>query len=67
MTYDRGSTTKPGQIQQGSGTTPTCFDDFAGNQFVAGATENSLIAVHDSIIVENNYGNATPKSTLSAP
>ena len=29
-----------------------------------GDTENSLIAVNDSIIVENNYGNATPASTL---
>jgi hypothetical protein len=33
--YDRGTRTKPGQNQQGSGTTPTVFDDFAGNQFVA--------------------------------
>jgi hypothetical protein len=33
--YDRGTQTKPGQNQQGSGTTPTVFDDFAGNQFVA--------------------------------
>jgi hypothetical protein len=101
MPYDRGTTTKPGQIQQGSGTTPTVFDDFAGNQFVAiadnaddymhvnvynratgalvaqqevftnlpkgmGDTENSLIAVNDSIIVENNYGNATPASTLGS-
>jgi hypothetical protein len=99
--YDRGSTMKPGQIQIGSGTTPTCFDDSAGNQFVAiadnandymhvnvynratgalvaqqevftnlpkgmGDTENSLIAVNDSIIVENNYGNATPASTLGS-
>jgi hypothetical protein len=27
-------------------------------------TENSLIAVNDSILVENNYGNSTPASTL---
>ncbi len=33
--YDRGVREKPGQNQQGSGTTPTLFDDFAGNQFVA--------------------------------
>ena len=33
--YDRGVRTKPGQNQQGSGTTPTVFNDFDGNQFVA--------------------------------
>src|SRR5262249_37272192 len=31
--YDRGRRVKPGQVQQGSGTTPTVFDDFAGNHF----------------------------------
>ena len=96
--YDRGSREKPGQNQQGSGTTPTLFNDFAGNKFVAiadnadpvmhvnvynrqtgalvaqqevfsafkrrNACENSLIAVNHSIIVENNYGNSTPLSTL---
>ncbi len=96
--YDRGRRVKPGQVQQGSGTTPTVFDDLAGNQFVAIAdnadpyfhvnvynrqtgalvaqqrvflnrpflsdTENSLIAVNDSILVENNYGNRSPVSTL---
>jgi hypothetical protein len=96
--YDRGTLTKPGQNQQGSGTTPTVFDDFAGNQFVAitdnddplmhvnvynrrtgalvaqqavfsafpntSCCENSLIAVNHSIIVENNYGNATVLSTF---
>jgi hypothetical protein len=100
-TYDRGTGMKPGQVQIGSGTTPTCFDDFAGNQFVTiadnadefmdvnvynratgalvaqqevftnlpkgqGDTENSLIAVNDSIMVENNYGNSTPASTLGS-
>jgi hypothetical protein len=30
----------------------------------ASATENSLIAVGNTLIVENNYGNATLKSTL---
>ena len=88
---------KPGQDQQGSGTTPTVFDDFAGNHFVAiadnadpyihvnvynrktgrlvarrpcsatplaGNTENSLIAVNHSILVENNYGNRNRASTL---
>ena len=34
-TYDRGVRTKPGQNQQGSGTTPTVFNDFDGQQFVA--------------------------------
>jgi hypothetical protein len=96
--YDRGVREKPGQNQQGSGTTPTLFNDFAGNRFVAiadnadpfmhvnvynrqtgalvaqqavfsafrerNACENSLIAVNHSIIVENNYGNSTPLSTL---
>ncbi len=34
--YTCGTSTKPkpGQNQIGSGTTPTCFDDFAGNRFV---------------------------------
>lgn len=96
--YNRGTRVKPGQNQQGSGTTPTLFNDFAGNQFVAiadnadpymdvnvynrqtgalvaqqqvfkgffrlNACENSLIAVNHSIIIENNYGNSTPLSTL---
>jgi hypothetical protein len=96
-TYDRGSQVKPGQNQQGSGTTPTVFNDFVGRQFVAiadnadpymhvnvydrqtgklvaqqavfsafpglNACENSLIAVNHSIIVENNYGNASVLST----
>jgi hypothetical protein len=96
--YDRGVRTKPGQNQQGSGTTPTLFTDFAGNEFVAiadnadpflhvdvyrrqtgdlvaqeavfqdqpfhNSCENSLVAVNDSIIVENNYGNSSPFSTF---
>jgi hypothetical protein len=96
--YDRGVWQKPGQNQQGSGTTPTVFDDFAGNQFVAiadnadpymhvnvynrqtgqlvaqqavftnlpyrGDTENSLIAVNHSILVENNFGNKSVLSTI---
>jgi hypothetical protein len=96
-TYDRGTRTKPGQNQQGSGTTPTCFDDFAGNEFITitdnadpymhvnvynrqtgalvaqqavflnlpyrGDTENSLIAVNHSVLVENNYGNVNLRST----
>jgi hypothetical protein len=35
MAYGRGVRMKPGQNQQGSGTTPTLFNDFVGNQFVA--------------------------------
>jgi hypothetical protein len=96
--YDRGKRMKPGQNQQGSGTTPTLFNDFARNQFVTiadnadpfmhvnvynrqtgalvaqqavfsafplrNSCENSLIAVRHSIIVENNYGNASPVSTF---
>jgi hypothetical protein len=96
--YDRGTRVKPGQNQQGSGTTPTCFDDFAGNQLVTiadnadpflhinvynrqtgalvaqqavfntlpnlNSTENSLIAVNHSVLVENNYGNVDVTSTL---
>jgi hypothetical protein len=32
--YDRGTRLKSGQVFQGSGTTPTAFNDFDGNQFV---------------------------------
>jgi hypothetical protein len=38
--YERGTIIKPGQNQIGSGTTPTCFDDFQGNRFVA-ITDNA--------------------------
>ena len=96
--YDRGTRVKPGQVSQGSGTTPTCFDDANGNKFVAitdnadpfmhvnvynrttgqlvasqavfqtrpgeNGTENSLIAVNNSLIVENNYGNLNVGSTV---
>jgi ligand-binding sensor domain-containing protein len=98
--YDSGTRTKLGQNQRGCGTTPTCFDDFNGKQFVAIANnadplmevcvynrqsgaqvakqavfsefpyisscENSLIAVNHSIIVENNYNNASDQSTFGA-
>lgn len=87
--YDRGTEIKPGQVSQGSGTTPTIM----GEQYVVitdnaepqmnvlvyqraveiggderlvcaipvfpegrSATENSIIATNQSIIVENNYG-----------
>ena len=94
--YDRGTPPpKPGQIQVGSGTTPTLMGtDFVtiadnanpidvlvyrraaqvqGSRLVckvpvfeenASATENSLIATNQSIIVENNYGYTGPQATL---
>jgi hypothetical protein len=90
--YDRGSRQKPGQLAQGSGTTPTlvgadlvAITDNADPRmhvlvyrrssglpvcgapvFAAGAsdTENSLVAVGDSLFVENNYGYQGPTSTL---
>lgn len=82
--YDRGSRRKPGQLSQGSGTTPTLMSggrvaitdnaDPRMNVLVyqrdsgrpicgvpvfqadASATENSLIAVGDSLLAENNFG-----------
>jgi hypothetical protein len=96
QTYDRGSVQKPGQVSQGSGTTPTliagkyvAITDNADPQmhvlvyrrraragqppaevcaepvFAAGTsdTENSLIAVGRSLIVENNYGYSNPSAT----
>lgn len=90
--YDRGSRRKPGQLTQGSGTTPTLiggervaitdnadprmnvlvFERGEGQPVCsapvfapgAGATENSLVAVGNSLLVENNYGYTGPGSTL---
>jgi hypothetical protein len=97
--YDRGTRTKPGQLSQGSGTSPTLLGDrwiavtdnaeprmnvlvydrragpdgFAGERLHcsvpvfaegASATENSLVAAGNSVIVENNYGYDTPLATL---
>jgi hypothetical protein len=90
--YDRGSMQKPGQLAQGSGTTPAlvgrdyvAITDNADPRmdvvvyrhsdgafvcsapvFTAGAsdTENSMIAVGNALIVENNYGYQGPESTL---
>ena len=94
--YDRGMPPpKPGQVQVGSGTTPTLMGtDFVtiadnanpidvlvyrraaqvqGSRLVckvpvfekdASATENSLIATNQSIIVENNYGYSGPEATI---
>ncbi len=95
--YDRGSRQKPGQLSQGSGTTPTligrdlvaitdnadprmqvvayrrtaaplrerevCRVPVFGKE--AGATENSLVAVGRSVIVENNYGYQNPGTTTA--
>jgi hypothetical protein len=93
--YDRGTTTKPGQLSQGSGTSPTLI----GKRWIAiadnaepradvivydrrkgvtdrlhcqvpvladgrSATENSLVAAGNSLIIENNYGYAGVQSTL---
>jgi hypothetical protein len=84
--YDNIGTTKPGQTQSGSGTTPTlmarrlvAITDNADPMDVvvytrsgrrvcrapvftkgAGSTDQSLIAVGRSLIVENNYGYSSP-------
>ena len=90
--YDRGTQRKPGQLSQGSGTTPTllangtvaitdnaeprmqvlfldaatgarrCAAPVFGED--ASATENSLVAVGDDVIVENNQGYSGPWSTM---
>jgi hypothetical protein len=93
--YDRGTRVKPGQVSQGSGTTPTLL----GDRYVAitdnadprmhvlvfrrdasgpgptpacrkavfaegeSATDNSLIGVGRSLVVENNYGYSGPAAT----
>ena len=94
--YDRGSPPpKPGQVQVGSGTTPTLMGtDFVtiadnanpidvlvyrraaqvqGSRLVcrvpvfekdASATENSLIATNQSIIIENNFGYSGLEATI---
>ena len=90
--YDRGSGRKPGQLTQGSGTTPTILpggvvaitDNADPRMHVvflrtedgsevcraavfdegASATENSLVAVGDGVVVENNHGYTAPWRTL---
>ena len=95
QTYDRGTRQKPGQLAQGTGTTPTLVGtDYvaitdnadprmnvlvyqrsaaSGGALVCGApvfaagasdTENSLVAVGNSLFVENNYGYTGPTATL---
>jgi hypothetical protein len=94
-TYDRGTRLKPGNLSQGSGTTPTllgerwvAINDNADPQTQvlvydrrkgvadrlhctvpvlasgAGTTDNSLVAVGSSFIIENNYGYNGPTSTI---
>jgi hypothetical protein len=95
--YDRGSAEKPGQLSQGSGTTPTLVGDnlvvitdnaeprmnvlsyrrgaekrdrrMVCRQPVFGkgtsATENSIVAVGRSVIVENNFGYTGPATTIN--
>ena len=90
--YDRGSEQKPGQLSQGSGTTPTLLPNDliaitdnadprmnvvflrrdTGEEVCtapvfeddASATDNSLVAVGDGVIVENNHGYTSPLSTF---
>lgn len=92
QTYDRGTGTKPGQLSQGSGTTPTLLGDDlvaitdnaeprmrvlvyrrSSGEFVCGqevlqpgasATENTLVAAGNSVIVENNSGYTGPQATM---
>lgn len=95
--YDRGTAEKPGQLSQGSGTTPTLVGDdlvvITDNAeprmnvlsylrsadprdrrlvcrapvFRKGesATENSIVAVGRSVLVENNYGYTSPATTMN--
>jgi hypothetical protein len=95
--YNRGTRVKPGQVSQGSGTTPTLLGagyvaitdnadprmhvlvfrrDVSGPGptpvcrkavFAKGksATDNSLIGVGRSLVVENNYGYSGPAATSS--
>jgi hypothetical protein len=94
--YPNIGTTKPGQTQAGSGTTPTLIGDRyvtitdnadpmavmvldrrpnpGGPRLVcrqpvfskgASATDQSLIASREAIIVENNYGYTGPSSTTN--
>lgn len=95
--YDRGTAEKPGQLSQGSGTTPTLVGDdlvvITDNAeprmnvlsfkrsaaardrrlvcrtpvFRKGesATENSIVAVRRSVLVENNYGYTSPATTMN--
>ena len=93
--YDRGTRLKPGNLSQGSGTTPTLLGDrwvaindnadpqtnvlvYDRREGVtdrlhctqpvlpanAGTTDNSLVAVGNSFIIENNYGYKGPTSTV---
>jgi hypothetical protein len=89
--YERGERQKPGQVNFGSGTTPTVlgerhvaitdnadprmnvlvFDRRSGEPVCSepvfapkkSATDNSLIGIGGSLVVENNYGYAGPGAT----
>jgi hypothetical protein len=94
-TYDRGTRLKPGNLSQGSGTTPTLLgerwvainDNADPNTNIlvfdrrkaaadrlhctqpvladnAGTTDNSLVAVGNSFIIENNFGYGGPTTTI---
>jgi len=76
--YNRGKRIKPGQNQQGSGTTPTCFNDFDGNQFVTiadnadpymhvlifGRNRGDLIA-QQAVFLKLPYKNACENSLIA--
>ncbi|WP_157978246.1 MULTISPECIES: hypothetical protein [Nocardia] len=94
VTYANSGQRKPGQVDDGTGTTPTVLPDgyvaitdnadpmnvvvyrtapTAADREVcavpvfapgASATENSLIGAGRTLIVENNYGYANPRSTM---
>jgi hypothetical protein len=60
QTYDRGTTTKPGQLSQGSGTTPTLI----GRDLVA-ITDNAEPRMH--VQFYRRTGNATDRLVCSVP
>jgi len=60
QTYDRGTTTKPGQLSQGSGTTPTLI----GRDLVA-ITDNAEPRMH--VQFYRRTGNATDRLICSVP
>jgi hypothetical protein len=71
LRYRNSGRQKPGQVAPGSGTTPTVFGR-GGRRVLcrapvfrrgASATDQSLIAVGRSLIVENNYGYTGPDAT----
>jgi hypothetical protein len=65
VAYDRGVRQKPGQAQQGSGTTPTVFDDFAGNRFIAIA-DNADPFMHVNIYARQTGALVAQQAVFSA-